>query len=325
MIPGLVTTEDFKAISDKLNQSFEGKFKRDYINALRKWATQVMASPGNTVTDGTRASAQAILDGFSPNASYQNTKLAISAVDAAWKAYNQDPASYIQRVTEGKEGEFQQGALPHFSPLMQGPEAAAQAAEAEQTESSIQEGSDLMRRFAESMMKPLDPNDPAVQRVQQMAGSAASRNASNRGIEGGLAVSNSQEMITRALADQDLQRKQIGLSALGQANNFDLTRAQMAQAAYNAQWQNQMSQMQQQYQQRAGQAQGIGAIIGGGLGAVAGGYFGGPMGAAAGMQAGSSIGGGLGGMTAGQQPYLPYNPPSAGYQSRGLGGYRGIG
>lgn len=172
-------------------------------------------------------------------------------------------------------------------------------------------GTDIMRMFAMEMLKPVDVNDPYVKSVINAGTSAANREAANRGINGGLAVSNTENAATQAALATQMQRNQLGLQALGTAEGLNLEQAKAAQAAYMQQWQAQNAQLQQAYQSRANEARGTLGLVGGAIGGVAGAYFGGPAGAQAGFSAGSQLGAGLGGMSAGAPPSMPYNPPSA--------------
>lgn len=171
--------------------------------------------------------------------------------------------------------------------------------------------------FYQELAKPLDPNDPEVMRVASMAGRQAAGESFGRGIEGGLAVENTQRMAGDAAANlfaQERARRQ-GLQAnLGQLRS----QTGLSQQDYLDR-QRQFGVEQQRYRddrnyaneigqwmQRQQQGQAVGSIVGGGLGAIAG-IKGGPAGIGLGLSAGSGLGGGIGGLAAGGPPPRRFN------------------
>lgn len=175
-----------------------------------------------------------------------------------------------------------------------------------------------MDAFYQEMMKPLDMNDPQVQRVMaNVKGQAGDKQfMESGGMEGGLANTQVARAMTDTQAAIQMDRQRLGLEALGAATNSgdNLMRFREDQYRHDqgVNYQNMMSK----YQNKLGQGQSIGALLGGGLGAIGGFAVGGPMGAVAGAGAGSQLGGGLGGMTAGAPPSAPTR-----YGYGGGGGY----
>lgn len=168
-----------------------------------------------------------------------------------------------------------------------------------------------LQKFADEMNMPLDQvlkTDQYAKASQQNALAASGQDALLGG-SGGLAASGASKTMNDALVGYGMQRRQLGLQALGQTGEM------AGQAANNAQQWAQfqggldmnMQQMQDQASQQAFQAQqgqnrGIGSAIGAGIGAL--GFIGGPALGAATMAGGAALGGGLGGMATGS--YSPY-------------------
>lgn len=213
---------------------------------------------------------------------------AMQAELAKWKAnphfkgFPQDPTPLMSGVTGGD-----------------GPIADSKAS-----------ASDLLREFAQYMMAPLDMNDPYVQSVVRGASGAAGTDARNRGLQGGMAVGNTERAVSGALTAAQLQRNQLGANALGQAGQLDLGQANLQLQAYNNQYQAQMGELAAR--QQNGQA--IGAVLGTVAGAV-GSYYGVP---GLNPQSGAQMGGGLGGLATGGARMPSYVPPSSiGLNKRG--------
>jgi hypothetical protein len=174
-------------------------------------------------------------------------------------------------------------------------------------------GTDLMRRFAASLMAPIDPNDPYVKAITQQTSSAASRDASNRGIRGSLAVANTEQAVGNALNQTQMQRQQLGLSALGQAEGLNLQQANLAMQAYNAKFASDSQKAAADAARQQAQNQALWGAVGG-LGGAALGYAGGgAQGAQTGLQVGSQLGAGLGGgfTSTPTMPSYNYSPQSS--------------
>lgn len=154
----------------------------------------------------------------------------------------------------------------------------------------------MLQAFFAEMNKPLDLNDPLVQNILTGARTSAMSDAASRGIHGGYSTAMGERAYIDAAAQQQMQRKQLGLQALGMGLPGSI---QQAENQYGA-------DMNSYLKQQRG-AQGIGGLIGGGLGALGGFALGGPAGAAGGFQLGSNIGAGIGGQFGGGGP-----PPSYG-------------
>lgn len=175
-----------------------------------------------------------------------------------------------------------------------------------------------MQKFIDSMMGPVDPNDPVYRGLMQAGVDAAQRHAGGAGLAGRSTLAGTQ---AASVAQQNIQpylasRQQAGAQMLANLSNRDISLGNLAlgqqsldRGAADAQW----AAKQNQYQA-------IGSALGTGLGAVAGGYFGGAEGAKMGMQAGSSLGGGLGGVAAGGS-----GPSYAPAPRRSYGGNPGTG
>lgn len=277
----------------------EQTFKAQYRQALQRWAKKEMASP-----QGAHGTAQKILNNHSESGGEGFTN---QAVNQGWKTYAADPDSYYQRVSEGTLGTGPQAALP-FWDLDLSPEGQAAAA----TEKDQKSGLDIMRAFAAKMMEPLNVNDPYVAQVIKGASTQASDSARMRGLGGsGYATSNIQAAALRAGNEVQMQRNQLGLNAMQGAESIGLQQAQLAQQAYDRQYQAQLTQMQQQAQQRQGTGQTIGSIAGGIIGSLPGVFTLNPALAVGGASVGAGIGGGIGGAAAGggSAPYMPYKGP----------------
>lgn len=217
-----------------------------------------------------------------------------------WDAFLQSMHPELKAIVEAAP-DFKKGVIENTHPnAVQAEEAQAAAGNPDH---------DRLRAFIAAMQNGPDQNDPAVQRIMQLSASAGEKSARLRGIEGGLSVQNTQNMVGRSLMDLDMQRKGLSMQAegalLGQQN---LTEAQLNND-YNRQMQQyrmQLEQAQGKQAQEQQQNSGMWSTALGAIGSVAGSYFGMPgLG-----QAGASLGAGLGGMSGGpmQYPGLPQMP-----------------
>jgi len=160
--------------------------------------------------------------------------------------------------------------------------------------------------------------DPNVQRIMNSIAGNASLATHGMGIQGGMATQTAQRAMADAATQMWMQRKQLGLQALGMAQG-DVRqimglRDQAARMQAEDQWANQLAQYESQ--------RGVGQMVGGTIGAIGGGLLGsagGLEGIAAGARAGWGIGGGIGGGMMGGPPAKPV------YQSPYYGGYGGGG
>ncbi|MFT3866840.1 MAG: hypothetical protein QM729_21465 [Solirubrobacterales bacterium] len=164
--------------------------------------------------------------------------------------------------------------------------------------------------FANSLLGPVDANDPTMQMISRKAtaaGQAASGTAGIRQSSG--ATQYGAQVAAENLGQQyQLQRQALGNQALSLANQRDLGLSGLS--LQYTQLQNGLTSAQnaaqaQQYQQ-------AGQLIGGAVGTAAGAYFGMPQLG----QVGSSLGGGVGSMMAGNPTQGMQN-----YSQPGLGSY----
>jgi hypothetical protein len=125
-------------------------------------------------------------------------------------------------------------------------------------------------RFIQRMMQGLDPNDPAVQQLTNQVFNASQRAASNRGIGGPLAVSNTQQATAFALNDAADRRYSLGLQAQGLYDTGKVNDARLKMAQQQQAWDQARQAASDKYAQAAGVGQTLGSIYGGGLGALAG-------------------------------------------------------
>lgn len=180
-----------------------------------------------------------------------------------------------------------------------------------------------LQKFVDATMT-LDPNDPFAQQVAQAAQTNSSQRSQAQGLgRGGISQYASDLATKRGLGGYQMQRQQMGLSALGNLQN----QAQFAQQSaegrrqFDLGFQNQLDTQREDNARYAQQSQmsfgqGLGAAIGGGLGFLGGALTGNPRWAGAGGRAGASIGAGLGGSGAGS--YSSQGP--SGQRYSGLGG-----
>lgn len=181
------------------------------------------------------------------------------------------------------------------------------------------EEENLRAKYKEAIdeLMKLDPNSPLA---KQVSNAALSNNLSQYGSAGqmagdvGMSAANANNQTTNALLNFDMQRKQLGLGALGQlqsninsAADRDLQLQQLNAGVDAA-----------NYQAKLGGLQAAGAIGGGIIGGVAGGFAGGPAGAATGVGLGAQGGAGIVGMAAGNYQAKRFRPYGAG--GGGLGG-----
>lgn len=147
------------------------------------------------------------------------------------------------------------------------------------------------------MNKPIDPNDPVVKNVMNIAASQQGGAAEQAGLGGPATANASQNAAIGASTNLAMERKQLGLQALGMGTQAGLAQSQFQYGQY-------LNALNAQNAKNAGVMGTIGTIGGG----VIGGYFGGPQGAAAGAQLGGGIGRGF--AAGGQQ--VPYGGGTGG-------------
>lgn len=169
------------------------------------------------------------------------------------------------------------------------------APEAPQADPSKVDYEARLKAYIDELQGPLNLEDPRVQAILQNAQSATAREAQNRGIQGGLALSGQQAAYIGASANlMDAQRRLAG-SLLDSAANREIRRDEMDYGRFLDE------QSRNQDLWRTG-----GAVAGGLAGAGAGLLIPGaqpflPALIAGGSQLGAGIGGGIGSMN--QQPY----------------------
>lgn len=178
-----------------------------------------------------------------------------------------------------------------------------------------------VQAFADEMNMPVDQllkNDDFARSLRDMTYGQSSDQALVAGAgAGGLSAINSDLNTKRALLGYQMQRQQMGQSALQSAYagltgiSGEMENTRRYEQDLNMQFQQAQAAAQQQaYAQKQGQYGQILGAVGAGVGA----YYGGAAGAAAGGQIGSS----LGGLAAGQYKPYQYKYPSVG--ARGSGG-----
>ncbi len=182
-------------------------------------------------------------------------------------------------------------------------------AKARAEESALaQKAADSRRRleeFINHLNAPLDMNDPYTKMIAQGASNMASDEARRRGINGGLSVTNVGRGVAGALTGLDMQRKELGLRAMGEG-----FRVEDADRAYNENNKRYAADQAdayalREYENKQKSGSSLGSLIGGGLGAAGGFLVGGPAGAAAGWSGGSALGGYVGGGLAGGNSPAP--------------------
>jgi hypothetical protein len=180
---------------------------------------------------------------------------------------------------------------------------------------------DKLQAFIDNLQKPLDMNDPYVQRLVTIASNSASNQARMRGINGPLSVAGVQQAVSDSLAGYDFNRQQLlaqGLATGISADEFDrrlaLEKDQYATNradAYNL----------NNYQNGQKTDAGWGSVIGGGLGLAAGLLIPGAQPFIPSLVAGGAgLGGLVGGSFAGSAPQPTsygnnYTPPSSGIRN----------
>lgn len=173
--------------------------------------------------------------------------------------------------------------------------------------------------FYNQLRSPIDPNDPEISRVAQMAGRQAATQSYGSGIEGGLSVANTQSMAGNAAAQmyqaERQRRDALASNVLGMRQSSGLSDLQyqdaqrefrVAQDQYRQgiDYENQMNQwMQGKQANQAGW--GLAGGLGGGLlaGLATGGN---PMAITAGVTGGSQLAAGLAGANYGSAPQRRY-------------------
>lgn len=176
-------------------------------------------------------------------------------------------------------------------------------------------GDDLMaaiRAFYEYMNMPIDQliasGDAGAMGIQNSAYAAANRDARNRGIDGPMAVRNTQQTTSNALTAYDTQRKGLGMQALGLANNRDMGMQHLDWLKTQDARNRQDAQNFGNYGQGMNWGSAIGGVLGGGLGVGLAALTGGlatpalPALVGAGMGIGSGLGGSIGGSASGGIP-----------------------
>lgn len=125
------------------------------------------------------------------------------------------PAGPGGYTTSGRSGTGGAGTMPVQQPnivTQRGPPDSAEA---------------RLRQYIEQLMGPLDMTDPRVQAILQNAQSATAREAQNRGIQGGLALSGQQAAYIGASANlMDAQHRLAG-SLLDSSANREIRRDEM--------------------------------------------------------------------------------------------------
>lgn len=170
-----------------------------------------------------------------------------------------------------------------------------------------------IQKFYEAMMRPLDANDPYVQNLTRQAQVAGQTDARMRGIQGGLAVGNTQNRVVHALNDAQMQRQQLGLQAYSALQGD----RRFAQDVYDRQYENQLAQQQAQYQSNLNAQRALmgyaGGLVNGAIAGVTSNWS--PSAMQTGFTSGSQTWAGLGGAAYQPPPSTSYNPPS---QPRGF-------
>jgi len=101
--------------------------------------------------------------------------------------------------------------------------------EAYDLEQRQKEYEDMLDAYYEEMNKEIDMDDPYTQRLLQLSGGAAMKQAKRQGVQGGLSVANSQHYMNQALTGHAMDRKRMGLQALGMKGGHLAGLAQLAQ------------------------------------------------------------------------------------------------
>lgn len=181
-----------------------------------------------------------------------------------------------------------------------------------------------IQAFVNSMLGPMDPNDPVHKGLVQMGTNAAQASAGRGGLSGRSGLAGTQAAsVAQANALPYLQaRSSLGLQAQGLLNNRDLGLGQLNQdwAKFMTDRNDRIAGLQAGAQQQQNSM--IGSLIGGGLGAL--GFIGGPALGSATMGAGASLGGSIGG---GFSRPPQYGAPASRYGSMpsSIGGPSGTG
>lgn len=174
-----------------------------------------------------------------------------------------------------------------------------------------QELLEKMQAFFDELNKPLDLNDPDVKYVLDQVGTRAGQQATQRGVEGPLALSQINKAETDARSAMSLQKQGMAGNVLGMMQGPTNQMTAQNMATYDMQYKTGLANLNQKYQQDMAQNQMIGGLIGSGIGAL--GFMVPGVGAALGpaaMAAGGSLGAGIGGMATGGPPNAPAYQPS---------------
>ncbi len=168
--------------------------------------------------------------------------------------------------------------------------------------------------FAAALSSPLDPNDPEMQAIMRTASSRASDQARLQGVQGPMSVANSEQSMNNAGAGYNMQRKQLGLQALGLQGQTDMHAAEMglrermhARDTLSRSYQDQLGAQALQSERDMAPwktALGVGSAVVGGLGTIMSGGALLPAVLGAGGALASSFGGGGNGGLGGGSPSL---------------------
>lgn len=153
-----------------------------------------------------------------------------------------------------------------------------------------------MQAFLDKMNSPLDMNDPQVKALIANTQAAAGRDARNRGVNGGMAVTNTQQAVANAQTAELARRQQMYQQGLAQLGNLNMQAGLRQDNLYQNALDREQGRLNQLYSDRQKRLAGIEGLAG----TVIGGLFGGPGGAQAGNAAGQ-MGGAQG---AGQRQYV---------------------
>jgi hypothetical protein len=221
---------------------------------------------------------------------------------------------YHAKMDKKEREAFEKDYAPHAvgeSPA----EIEAAKADAEKAELDLK-----IKAFSDELIKPLDKTDPTAIRIMEMASGDAATKARLAGVEGGLSVANSEQAANNALFGYDMQRKQLGLSALQTESGHQLNQRQQES---DQMWGEYMAKRDQANQNHMNSGN-IWRTVGGVGGAIVGGLAGLP-GGAAGVAAGASAGWGVGSGLAGGMQGGPSYPATPGGGTGSSSGWYGGG
>lgn len=186
-------------------------------------------------------------------------------------------------------------------------EADAAAAQERQDQISAQ-----MQKFIDSMLGPMDQNDPIYKGLLQAGIDAAQKQGGRAGLAGrsGLGATNAAAVVQQNVLPWMQARQQAGQQMLEQLSNRDISLSNISLA------QQQVNQglAESQYNATKNTMTTLGSVGGG----ILGGIYGGPGGATAGAQLGGAV---LGTIGSGQAPAAaPTYRPGSGYKPSGPSG-----